>query len=173
MPGVEFDIDTASLEDLQRLLEKARREVADLDNPHARISAFLDQWVQDNFKTEGGSVPGGWEPFAFGGRINMETGEVDASAKLLQDTGRLRSSFVPFATNDNAGIGSRIPYSEKHQEGDLFNNLPAREMLPQMDYPAGRGAASMTVGERVRKIFGDHVTEIFAKKQIKVEGEDA
>ena len=108
-----------------------------------KVSIFLDQWVQQNFKTEGGNV-GGWPPFKHGGRVNSKglgtqtriyTGSttievyVDKSAKLLQDTGRLRISFAPFSTQRDAGIGSDLPYSKFHNEGE--GHLPRRRMLPK------------------------------------------
>ena len=61
-------------------------------------------WVQKNFKGEGKAV-GGWAPFKAGGRWRKGFG-LDTSAKLLQDTGALRASFLPFASKTDAGIGS-------------------------------------------------------------------
>lgn len=156
-------------------LEKAAAEIrAGMENPHSRISTFLDQWVQDNFKSEGGNVPDGWAPFAFGGRfVERADGStfIDTTAKLLQDTGRLRASFIPFASKDEAGIGSKVPYSKKHERGQgAF--LPARPMLPRLDWPAGRVKAK-TVRERIRQIFSDHVIEIAERNRMKVEGGDS
>ena len=52
------------------------------------------------------------------------------SAKLLQDTGRLRKSFSPFYSRNTAGIGSSLSYSVAHEIGLPVRNLPARRMLP-------------------------------------------
>jgi len=90
--------------------------LADTTRVHKKISIMLDSWVQRNFKSEGGSV-GGWAPITRQGRI-------------LQDTGRLRLSFLPFADKDNAGIGSDLDYSEKHEKGI---GVSRRRMLPKIN----------------------------------------
>lgn len=118
-----------TIEELRKRLEKKRAAVTDLRTPYARASVLLDQWVQKNFKTEGGKV-GGWQPFAknSAGIPIVELREPDrAPAKLLQRTGRLRSSFTPFANTKSAGIGSDLPYAKDHHEGI---GLPARQLLP-------------------------------------------
>lgn len=113
--------------------------------PHRRIAVFLDQWVQKNFKGEGQAV-GGWAPFQAGGRWRKGFG-IDATAKLLQDTGALRASFLPFASKRDAGIGSLLPYSKSHEKGE--GALPVRRMLPK--FPE--------VEDDVEDIFVEHVKE--------------
>lgn len=136
---------------LKMLKDRLRRRTAEYKKdkqPWKAVSIFLDRWVEDNFKSEGGKV-GGWESFKAGGRWikrgnvsrrpgataglgrKTKTRVLDKSAKLLQDTGRLRSSFLPFAEVFNAGIGSDIKYSDPHNMGDKSHNLPARRMLPK------------------------------------------
>jgi len=131
----------------------AMRGLRDMRTPLSRAAVFLDKWVRANFKTQGGKV-GGWAPFKDGGRwvrksqvrgsvrkfqssgpragSGRRTGTrvLDSSARLLQDTRRLYGSFVPFVRRDTAGIGSDVPYAEKHEKGDRSKNLPARRMLP-------------------------------------------
>lgn len=122
-------------------LEKLKQ----LNVPLTRASVHLDRWVQKNFKTEGGNV-GGWLPLAKGGRHIKGKG-LDSSAKLLQDTGRLRASFSPFATRDNAGIYSDLDYSEHHEEGQ---GVPVRRMLPKW----------IEVKADVNKIMKDYSTGV-------------
>ena len=119
-----------TLEELRKRLDKKRAAVMDLRTPYARAAVLLDQWVQKNFKTEGGKV-GGWVPFAKNkdGVPIVEAREPGrAPAKLLQRTGRLRSSFTPFASKSHAGIGSDLPYAETHHKG--LGNAPERQLLP-------------------------------------------
>ena len=118
-----------SARELQRILNKAGRKIGDLKPVHKKASILLDQWVQHNFRTEGGKLSSGrWPPFKFGGRFRPGLG-VDPTAKLLQDTGRLRASFTPFSNARTAGIGSDLLYSRPHDEGK--GNLPQRRMLPE------------------------------------------
>ena len=118
---------------LQELYKERASEFKQLETPNKRIGVFLDRWVQDNFRTEGGKV-GGWAPLKLGGRVLYKTtasGVVpkgfDSSAKILQDTGTLRLSFVPFASRRNAGIGSDLDYSKKHDQGI---GVTQRRILP-------------------------------------------
>ena len=115
-----------SFKKLEKQYKKRIEEIKDMETPFKKVSIYLDSWVQRNFKTQGGNV-GGWEKLSLGGRFGS-TG-FDASAKVLQDTGRLRASFLPFASNKDAGIGSKLPYSKKHDEG--LDGLPKRRILPK------------------------------------------
>lgn len=102
----------------------------------AKASILLDRWVQRNFKTEGDEV-GGWKDFSYGGRVVKKSKAnalnlnprvwINTTAKLLQDTGRLRASFIPFSNRFNAGIGSTLKYSKKHHEGI---GVDKRRLLP-------------------------------------------
>lgn len=125
------------------------KAVGELATPMKRASIYLDRWVQQNFKTEGGNV-GGWQPFAFGGRL-IPGGGLDTSAKLLQDTGRLRASFTPYHSKKDAGIFSELDYSEKHHEGI---GIPQRRLLP----------LDAEVKDDVRAIIEGHIAKALKVK---------
>lgn len=118
--------DKEKIDQLKKDLAAARAKVKDASPAYRRAAVYLDQWVQRNFKSDGGNV-GGWEPFAAGGRWRRGSG-LDQSAKLLQDTGAMRLSFKPFATKKDAGIGSDLDRAEWHDEGE---GVPERRMLPE------------------------------------------
>lgn len=149
---VEIKIDERSLADVKARLKAARAKLQDTEPAMRRVAVFLDQWVQRNFQTEGGNV-GRWAPFKYGGRLTTKTKlsggkrvrnkgataqsivgrkHINASAKLLMDTGALRHSFLPFVRGGIAGIGSDLPYSKAHEEGLPENGLPQRRMLPKI-----------------------------------------
>lgn len=132
-----------TLDATKRKLDKAHKKLSHLEIANKKCAIVLDQWVLQNFKTEGGKV-GGWPPFKYGGRINdkglgtpvvvavpwgVMDAYVDESAKLLQDTGTLRRSFKPWSNKLTAGIGSDLPYSKPHEKGT--SKLPQRRMLPR------------------------------------------
>ena len=104
------------------------KKLKNLKTVYSKVSIFLDRWVQTNFRTQGGKV-GGWKKLASGGRYvgKGKNKRFDKSAKVLQDTGRLKASFLPFANNKDAGIGSELPYSKTHEEGE---GVPKRRILP-------------------------------------------
>jgi phage gpG-like protein len=93
------------------------KQIGNLTVPNKKAAIFLDQWVQKNFQTEG-SLVGGWRA-------------IKRSGKILQDTGRLRGSFTPFADDDDAGIGSDLKYSAAHDKGT--STIPQRRILPRHD----------------------------------------
>lgn len=137
-----------TLAELRKRLAKKRAAVMDLRTPYARASILLDQWVQKNFKTEGGKV-GGWTPFSTVTLKIMErTDPGRAPEKLLQKTGALRLSFLPFADKKRAGIGSDLPYAKTHHKGE--GHTPERRLLP--DHNPER----QTVMREAREVMADY-----------------
>jgi phage gpG-like protein len=133
--------------------KKKEVRLKDLEPAHKQVSIYLDQWVQRNFQKEGAVLSTGkWKPFALGGRYVPGQG-IDTSARLLQDTGDLRKSFLPFYNKKNAGIGSELFYAKKHEEGDDETNLPARRMLP----------LQKEVKEKVGDILTEYGREVLLK----------
>ena len=126
MPEIEIKVKSPTFKEMEARYKKRAEELKVMKTPNKRIAIFLDRWVQLNFRTEGGNV-GGWKPLALGGRF--VDGILDTSAKILQDTRTLQKSFLPFATNKNAGIGSDLDYAKPHEEG--LNGLPRRRILPK------------------------------------------
>lgn len=124
--AISIDFNKAKLSEIRKKISSVRLELSEIDEPMAKVSIMLDRWVQKNFKTEGKNV-GGWKKFKLGGRPDKK-GKIDTSAKLLQDTGRLRASFKPFADANKAGIGSSLDYAPVHEKGI---GVPIRRMLPQ------------------------------------------
>jgi len=130
MPKTEFKLTIKPSEEILRArFTAAMRKVKNTVIPFKKISIFLDSWVQRNFKTQGGKV-GGWKKLKAGGRYvsKGKTRHFDKSAMILNDFGRLKSSFLPFSSKGNAGIGSDLPYSKQHNEGK--DNVPKRRILP-------------------------------------------
>ncbi len=113
---------------VSRGLRVTARKLKDARKANRQVSIWLLRWVNENFRSQGGKV-GGWKPFKLGGR-RLPGGRVDRSAKLLQDTGRLRASFSPFHSRSVAGVGSDLNYSASHDLGLPHRNLPARRIIP-------------------------------------------
>lgn len=90
-------------------------------------SVKLYQWVMMNFKGEG-DLAGGWAPLSYQALAYKEEHGYEM---MLQNTGALRSSFIPYSDESVALIGSALGYSEKHQMGDDGPpRLPKRRLLP-------------------------------------------
>ena len=152
---IRVKVNKSQIESAKNAATTARNKLRDDVVVMRQIAVYFDQWVQRNFKTEGGNV-GGWAAFKYGGRIRNKKGAkaqsiesrryVDASAKLLQDTGLLRLSVLPFVDKGVAGIGSTLPYSKSHDEG-IPGKLPQRRILMEQ----------REVSVDVRKILDDWV----------------
>jgi phage gpG-like protein len=134
--GVDITIHP-SLKSVQSKLKSRLNKIGNLTVPNKKASIFLDQWVQLNFRSQGGKV-GGWPPILRAG-------------KILQDTGRLRISYTPFATADDAGIGSDLLYSEIHEKG--LGNVKKRRTLPEHS----------EVDQDLFKIYDAHVSGLTSR----------
>jgi len=111
-------------------LKKMSSHIDNMSIPHKKISIMLDQWVQRNFKTQGGQV-GGWAA-------------IKREGSILQLSGRLRLSFIPFFDKKDAGIGSELPYSKKHNEGI---GVKKRRILPELS----------EVKRDITSVYNDHI----------------
>lgn len=145
--GVYVTLDPTRAE-LKQIADKTRKGLY-TKKPYQKVAAFLDRWVQKNFSSEGKLATGqGWQPFSKYNRRALR----DPSAKLLQDTGRGRSSFQPFYNVMNAGIGSKLHYMEKHHEG---KGVPERPILPKRKqvWPDVKKILSMHTMDTLKKSF--------------------
>jgi phage gpG-like protein len=87
----------------------------------------LSKWVQRNFQAEGGlhnNNYGPWKPLAQSTIKNRRKG----SSTILQDTGRLRTSFSYKATAKGATLSNNVKYAKIHEEGK--GRVPQRKIFP-------------------------------------------
>jgi phage gpG-like protein len=143
MIEAKLTVNKKSSERVQKKLAQVRDAVstnrgggagAGMGRVNYKVSVWLDRWVQRNFRSEGGKV-GGWLELAEATIARRTKGRGKGSAKILQDTGRLRASFSPFHTRRSAGIGSDIKYAKIHEIiGVKRKDKPKpviRRMLPE------------------------------------------
>lgn len=133
---------------LSRWAAKARQQIGNNERMFAQGVTYIDGWIQRNFKGEGSEV-GGWQPLSpatiAGRRKGAKAGN---SAKILQDTGRLRMNWRRTWTSRRGIIESGTPYASVHQEGG--GNVPQRRLLPVAD----------EIREPLARIFGDEVERV-------------
>ncbi len=139
------------IKEAKQRLDKFRSTLKDHRTPNRMVAAQLYSWTIRNFQQEGALV-GGWTPVTEATRKRKER---EGKEKLLVRTGALRASFVPFADNENAGIGSELEYSWFHQYSSPSRNLPARPMLPTREYVDETGVRvyDFYVKQLIRDIF--------------------
>lgn len=92
-----------------------------------QASAALYQFVLRNFQEEGGLV-GGWEPLA---PETIAYKNEHGYTKMLQNTGFMRASFLPYADDSMALVGSPLIYAAAHDQG--LGRVPERRLLPNAE----------------------------------------
>lgn len=131
---IEAQIDTRQLE---RRLRSVASRITNRRTVNRKVSVKLSGWVFRNFRQQGALAEKGWAP--------LKPATVKAKARkrysmILQNTGALRKSFLPFHDNDQMGVGAvqltdgSAPWdlARIHQEGAPEVNIPARPMLPTL-----------------------------------------
>lgn len=115
----------ASFKAFQMSMKKRGAKLKQMQIPNKKATIVMDRWIQLNFRQEGAPA-GGWEPLSkttLSMRRNKGKG-----AKILQDTGALKSKWKPYYNITMARIRSGVDYGEKHDKG--LDGLPQRRILP-------------------------------------------
>lgn len=144
-PVIRVDITPGPLR-IKAGLQGVVRKVMDLRIANARVADFLLRWVHRNFDSEGRLV-GGWTPFK-----SMPS----PRRKLLNRTGRLRSSFRKFSNERDARVNTRNTYARYHNEGT--RTIPRRPLVPFVT--ASFGQAFTQVTPDVMKIYNTHAKKV-------------
>lgn len=85
--------------------------------------------VDKQFRTEGSHFGKKWAPLKESTIARRRRG----SSRILQDSGRLKTSFIDFGVKINRTqgiIGSMVEYASDHEFGMADRNLPQRKILP-------------------------------------------
>jgi len=115
----------AALNTLQRLVASTH----DRRTPNRQLATQLYGWVLRNFQQGGGLQKPVWRSLA--PSTLKQKQRKGYSSKPLERTGHLRQSFRQFYDNEQAGVGSEVPYSQYHETGT--RKLPQRAMLPPQE----------------------------------------
>ena len=121
MEGVQLNLDVKGIEPLKRDLGELARKTADQTKACSVASLVMYQDVMKHFREERGP-DGKWQALSV---ITLQRRR-GAEAKILQDTGILRTSIMPSADKNTARVGTNIIYASKHQFGE---GVPKREFL--------------------------------------------
>lgn len=108
----------------QRIQERAREARQAIVTANKKASVRLYQFVLRNFQDEGALV-GGWVPLA---PSTIAYKQEHGYSRMLQNTGNLRASFLPYADDKIARVGSPLAYSAAHDQGTA--RIPQRRLLP-------------------------------------------
>jgi len=112
---------------LNRRLDRFADAMKDPTPANREASIAMYGFLIRNFDRAGG-LQGGWTPLS--PKTVKEKARI-GKERMLVRSGALRSSFLPFHSRENAGVGSELEYSKYHQEGTV--HIPQREMLPRRE----------------------------------------
>jgi phage gpG-like protein len=118
--AIGFRAVKASMDSRKKKLQKRK-------STNAKAVIITDRWIQKNFQNEGDGV-GGWDrlqPVTINSRRNSGKG-----AKILQDTGALKTNWKHFWNSKFARIRSGVPYAKYHDSPEPRSKLPRRQILP-------------------------------------------
>ncbi len=102
--------------DIQKAQKKIKRIRAALDTRKMLNAIGLRQlkWINDNFKQQGRlRESGGWKPLADSTKFSRRQG----SPQILQDTGRMRQSFVHKISGTKVSVGTADKKAPWHEFG--------------------------------------------------------
>ena len=108
----------------QRVRERAQEMRQSITVSNKKASVVLYQWVLNNFQGEG-ELAGGWLPLS---EATVKWKQERGYSRMLQNTGALRASFLPYSDDNIALVGSPLWYAEQHDEGS--GRVPQRKLLP-------------------------------------------
>lgn len=109
------------MDGLRKRLQKMRENLTNPSPTMQKVSILMHKDVMDHFGKES-DEKNKWVPLKY----KRKRG---GSARILQDTGRMRSSISPSNTKEDAIVGTGIVYAATHQYGDSNRNIPQRKFL--------------------------------------------
>jgi phage gpG-like protein len=116
------------INELSKYLKTVRNEISNPLKFHKQASVIMLADVQNHFSKEQG--PGGkWKSLSPVTIFRRRGGGQSKSAKILQDTGRLRNSIVNDSSSKGAEVGTNVEYAKYHDSDKPRKKLPQRKFL--------------------------------------------
>jgi phage gpG-like protein len=114
-------------------MRNINRKVGNLDTKvlNAQLTLGAENWIQKNFQEQGrlAQPDTGWKELS--PATLMRRRKHGAGAKILMDTGQLRSRWKRMWDDKQGVIQSGVPYAAKHHHG--LEGLPVRRILPSKE----------------------------------------
>jgi hypothetical protein len=138
---------------LRRMQGKLMR-LRDRTTANARAVAFIDSWIQRNFRDEGKTAMGGtgWQPLApstIEGRRKGKNKSLAGTVKILQDRGWLRGKWKHLYTPEKIAVQSSMDYGHYHDSDEPRARLPQRRIVPRVKQ----------VRKQLMEIYRKHMVE--------------
>jgi phage gpG-like protein len=124
----DFLIKVVGYNAVRNSLQRRMRALNDRRSTNAQAVVIVDRWIQKNFQQEGALAHGGgWAPLAPGTIVARQKRRA-GRARILQDTGGLKSRWKRFWDRRRAMVQSAYSFARYHQDGG--KHLPQRRIVP-------------------------------------------
>lgn len=114
------------IDKMREKLAAAKKRGGDLTQLTEYVAARAYKECIEHFENEEGPK-GKWEPLSPVTLARRRQGKGTGGAKILQDTGRLRSSILFRGLRDSAIVFTNVIYGIIHQDG--YKKIPQRKFL--------------------------------------------
>lgn len=113
MPGVTIKVTLTGDKEVYNILRRLTRMDADKSVLYDRFGLQVLNWVDKQFQTQGGQGGSPWPRLS----PNTIAGRRKGSSRILQDTGRLKTSFTHRVSGRGVSVGTNVEYAPFHQFG--------------------------------------------------------
>ena len=131
IPGFgRVGIQLTGLDKLNAALNRLAYANKDVGSILRLIGERMRRFCVDNIKirkTQSDGTP--WPPMSEATKAMRRTGGGTSAPRLLEDTGRLRTSIAYKVEGNTVYTGTNVDYARDLQFGDESKNLPAREFI--------------------------------------------
>lgn len=125
MIGIQANIEGEKK--INALLENINVKLNDLKEPISESIDYMEDQVQENFKSEGGKITNKWQA------LNPAYAEAKkkryGNKPILEATGKMKNSFKKLSTSTYGRIWNSTSYFKYHQSNKSRSKLPRRPML--------------------------------------------
>lgn len=127
-PHPAFNIQLKGFQQVQNSLNRKLGKVENTQVLNARLVLGAENWIQKNFQEQGklAHPDTGWKPLS--AATLMRRRKKGAGAKILMDTGTMRSRWKHNWNKRTGTLQSGVPYAAKHHYG--WQSLPVRRIMP-------------------------------------------
>jgi Phage virion morphogenesis family len=138
---------------LKRMQGRLNR-LRDKRTANARAVAFIDSWIQRNFREQGKRAMDGtgWQPLApstIARRRHGKNKSLAGVVAILQNRGWLRDKWKHLYTSEKIAVQSSMDYGHFHDSDEPRTRLPQRRIVPRV----------RQVRKPLMEIYRRHMTE--------------
>lgn len=121
-------IQIKGINELNKYLQSIKKEIQNPLKFHKQSSVIMLTDIHNHFSKEQ-SPTGKWKALSPITIFRRRGGGQSKSAKILQDTGRLRNSIVNAFSSKGAEVGTNVEYGKYHDSDKPRTKLPQRKFL--------------------------------------------